>query len=837
MIPNIAANGSSFRGAGAYYLHDKAADPGMAREAKPTTAERVGRVETRNLANDDIKAALDEMWRTADDAAHLKAAAGHKAGRPLAKPVKTVSLAWHPDERPTTEEKFAAADAFLAHMGWSAHQAILIEHTDTKHPHIHLIVNRVHPESGLTLDDGLERRRSQAWAHAYEKERGHIWCVERAEKLERDPTRQAEGVPHEAIAGAREAQATYEAANARLAEHDRRSERAVLSERHKAERDAFFADNKAYVRAIRDEVYHQVAEEWRETWREHHAFAKQARGEAFAFANHEQLVARTAVREGNLPLAHAALGASDAYLALAEDVIRRERAVLRAEQKADTKERQNEAAAAFIADRHAAYDALKARQMDERHELKGLQEDREAGRPHDADRLAALLAPYAPAAEPDPETTKRVAVILDRMRERHAGDKEPAAMSEDQDRDRDEADEQRAREERAKDEMRERKEASEHRDADREIKQSTRKASAKTIETLQELDAVARATTGDGPEQQQNAQERLAGIARERQRQAEEEAKRQREAEEEAKRKRETDEIKRQQAADDREAKERAAAAYFRNPHARAAEAFNTHYDPNNLGPSLARAVGAEQNMFMAEQDALDRKIAAATDRETRQLLRLEKEVNGYNYAAHLYQRSGQLAEIITGRSAGTAQEKDERRERGDAQLDEAGREKLAREDRAHWAHQERRDSLYPEGAGISSNPAREAYDAAARFQQRAAEVREQYNALREERERRQMEAERAGRATGERQRAYSMDTQAGRTETERTQADRSTSQSADATAWRERMERRREAADFRAASSSGKETRERDGPERPAREGGRPGRDAGRGDDGGRER
>jgi len=70
MVPNIARNGSSFRGAGAYHLHDK---PGPG-EVRPRTAARVAFTATRNLANEDPHAALDEMWRTARDAAYLKAA-------------------------------------------------------------------------------------------------------------------------------------------------------------------------------------------------------------------------------------------------------------------------------------------------------------------------------------------------------------------------------------------------------------------------------------------------------------------------------------------------------------------------------------------------------------------------------------------------------------------------------------------------------------------------------------------------------------------------------------------------------------------------------------------
>src|SRR5437868_3597730 len=101
MVPNISANGKSFRGAGAYHLHDKP----TAAEAYPRTAMRLAFTATRNLANDEPHAALDEMWRTAEDAAHLKARSGAaQRGRKNETPVKTISLAWAPGQTPTRHD-------------------------------------------------------------------------------------------------------------------------------------------------------------------------------------------------------------------------------------------------------------------------------------------------------------------------------------------------------------------------------------------------------------------------------------------------------------------------------------------------------------------------------------------------------------------------------------------------------------------------------------------------------------------------------------------------------------------------------------------------------------
>src|SRR5262245_30464764 len=130
MVPNISHNGRSFRGAGAYHLHDK---PSSA-HPRPRTTERVAFTAARNLANTDPHAALDEMWRTAEDAAHLKQRSGYApSGRKTVSPVKTVSLAWAPGQSPTREEMCAAADSFLKAMGWGEHQALYVAHNDTRH--------------------------------------------------------------------------------------------------------------------------------------------------------------------------------------------------------------------------------------------------------------------------------------------------------------------------------------------------------------------------------------------------------------------------------------------------------------------------------------------------------------------------------------------------------------------------------------------------------------------------------------------------------------------------------------------------------------------------------
>ena len=123
------------------------------------------------------------MVATARDQDALKIANGTRlSGRPCEQPVMTISLAWHPSERARQGTDGRAADSYLKHMGWDEHQAVYVAHNDTAHPHVHIILNRIHPETGRVLNDAFSKNRTQEWARAYEHEHGRIWCEERIGK-------------------------------------------------------------------------------------------------------------------------------------------------------------------------------------------------------------------------------------------------------------------------------------------------------------------------------------------------------------------------------------------------------------------------------------------------------------------------------------------------------------------------------------------------------------------------------------------------------------------------------------------------------------------------------
>lgn len=172
MIAKIHAKGSSFRGIGLYVLRDPGAK----------TSERVGWTATRNLCSDKPEVALKAMAACAMDAERLKREAGVKAtGRRSKNAVLHVTLSWAEEESPalTRDEMLRAADGALEALGARDHQALIVEHTDSPHRHLHLVVNRTSTDDGRFLSSSKEKLAIQAWALEYEKSRGKVLCEER----------------------------------------------------------------------------------------------------------------------------------------------------------------------------------------------------------------------------------------------------------------------------------------------------------------------------------------------------------------------------------------------------------------------------------------------------------------------------------------------------------------------------------------------------------------------------------------------------------------------------------------------------------------------------------
>lgn len=138
MIGKAPGTGSGFRGVVNYLMLGKRDEENPA---------RVAWAETRNLLTDDPDRAPAHMRATAAQSQRCK------------KPVYHFVISWREDENPTADLMRLIGDNTLSDLGLTDHQALLIAHNDTDHRHLHIVVNRVHPET------------SKAWATSKDWER------------------------------------------------------------------------------------------------------------------------------------------------------------------------------------------------------------------------------------------------------------------------------------------------------------------------------------------------------------------------------------------------------------------------------------------------------------------------------------------------------------------------------------------------------------------------------------------------------------------------------------------------------------------------------------------
>ena len=169
MVPKIHKGGRSFVGVVAYLTHDAH----TADDRRPESSERVGFVHVENLPACDPEMAARIMRGTARDAEDLQRLSGVSTrGRKLDKPVYHFSLSWAPGEKPSAADQLAAARTSLQAVGMADRQALVIEHTDRQHPHVHVVVNRVSAEDGRAASVSHDARALSRWARRWEREHG-----------------------------------------------------------------------------------------------------------------------------------------------------------------------------------------------------------------------------------------------------------------------------------------------------------------------------------------------------------------------------------------------------------------------------------------------------------------------------------------------------------------------------------------------------------------------------------------------------------------------------------------------------------------------------------------
>ena len=112
-----------------------------------------------NLASDTPEAAAQEM--------SVAAAVSHRT----TKPVLHVSISYAEGEVVTPEMMRADARHVLKALGLEGHQAVIVEHTDTAHRHLHVMANRVGP-GGQAASDSLSYARVERALRSIEAQRG-----------------------------------------------------------------------------------------------------------------------------------------------------------------------------------------------------------------------------------------------------------------------------------------------------------------------------------------------------------------------------------------------------------------------------------------------------------------------------------------------------------------------------------------------------------------------------------------------------------------------------------------------------------------------------------------
>lgn len=335
MIVRIMSSGRSFKGLAQYLCHDA---------GNATSSERVAWTHSINCAHDDELSVVHEMYTTTLDADLLKQEAGGRAGyKPIKKPVKHVSLSWHASDEPTPDHMKETVEQFLEKMGWQEHQTFVVAHQDKEHPHVHLMINAVHPETGLKLDDRFEQRRAQEWALEYERAQGRIHCEQRLlDADQREPQ-----MSRDAWQAMKDAEEKVAASDRRdydpdyMATLDNREvisgeEWKILKDHQRQEREAFFAENKKRYRELGKAFHREARAELSDEWAAYYADK------------------RAGVEPGILALQR-------------RDLLDRQNAML--------DQWRYEARKELWKDRKEEYDDLKARHREEKEELRARQAD------------------------------------------------------------------------------------------------------------------------------------------------------------------------------------------------------------------------------------------------------------------------------------------------------------------------------------------------------------------------------------------------------------------------------------------------------------------------------
>lgn len=126
----VSSSGRSFKALGRYLVE------GRNREAEG----RVAWSSARNLPTNDPELAAKIMRATA--AQNVR----------TSQPVYHLVLSFDPRDQVSREQMERIADRVLGELRLREHQVLIVAHADREHAHMHLLINRVHPDTGKMWD-------------------------------------------------------------------------------------------------------------------------------------------------------------------------------------------------------------------------------------------------------------------------------------------------------------------------------------------------------------------------------------------------------------------------------------------------------------------------------------------------------------------------------------------------------------------------------------------------------------------------------------------------------------------------------------------------------------
>ena len=122
----VSSNGRSFRALASYLATGRTGEE----------QDRVGWTAGRNLPTDDPELAATFMRATAARSDRVE------------KPVYHIAISFDPGDPVDRATMERVTNRLLERLGLAEHQALVVSHRDREHPHLHIMVNRVHPETG-----------------------------------------------------------------------------------------------------------------------------------------------------------------------------------------------------------------------------------------------------------------------------------------------------------------------------------------------------------------------------------------------------------------------------------------------------------------------------------------------------------------------------------------------------------------------------------------------------------------------------------------------------------------------------------------------------------------